>query len=98
MMPKRPSEEGYPMKRVLIAAVALAAMAGAAAAQPAYDSSQGGPPSDYPRCTHKGQDRCMSGGGHMKGHHMGGHHMSKGDKDKGDKGKGGKSSSDGERG
>ena len=82
------------MKRLLIAAAAFTAMAGAAAAQPAYDSSQGGPPSDYPRCTHKGQDRCMAGG-HMAGHHMAGHHKA----DKGDKGaKGGKSSTDGERG
>jgi hypothetical protein len=88
------------MKRLLIAAAALTAMAGAAAAQPAYDSSQGGPPSDYPRCTHKGQDRCMAGGGH--GHHM----VAKQKSDNGAKpaakgGKGaksGKSSSDGERG
>jgi hypothetical protein len=80
------------MKRVLIAAAALTALAGAAVAQPAYDSSQGSPPSDYPPCTHKGQDRCVAGG-HMHGHHMAGHHA------KSDKGaKGGKSSSDGERG
>jgi hypothetical protein len=78
------------MKRLLIAA-AFTALAGAAVAQPAYDPSQGSPPSDYPRCTHKGQDRCMSGGHRMAGHH---HHGDKGDKG----GKGGKSSSDGERG
>lgn len=53
------------MKRLLIAA-ALTAMATAAAAQPAYTSSQGGPPSDYPRCTHRGQDRCVN---HGWGHH-----------------------------
>ena len=74
------------MKRVLIAAAAFAAMAGAAAAQPAYDSSQGSPPSDYPACTHKGQDRCMTG--HMRGHHMAGHKGKAGDEG----GKGGKRS------
>ena len=81
------------MKRLLIAAAAFAAMTGAAAAQPAYDSNQGGPPSDYPRCTHKGQDRCMAGG--MHGHHKGDgeHHHHHHDHDKG-----GKSSTDGERG
>jgi hypothetical protein len=93
MMRRRPSEEGFPMKRILIAAVAFAGMTGAAMAQPAYDSSQGSPPSDYPACTQKGQDRCVAGG-HMKGHHMAAHHHA--DKDKG--GKGGKSSTDGERG
>ena len=76
------------MKRVLIAAAAFAALAGAAVAQPAYDSSQGSPPSDYPPCTHPGQDRCVAG--HMKGHH--GHHKA----EKGEKGS--KSSTDGERG
>ncbi len=81
------------MKRLLIATAALSALAGAALAQPAYDSSQGQAPSDYPRCTHKGQDRCMAGG-HMGGHHM---HMKmhhKADKDAKDT----KSSKDGERG
>ena len=81
------------MKRLLIAAAAITAMAGAAAAQPAYDSGQGGPPSDYPVCKHKGQDRCMAHGG-MHGHHMAGHHHHDHDKDA----KGGKSSTDGERG
>jgi len=78
------------MKRVLIAAAALAALAGAAAAQPAYDTSQGDAPSNYPPCTHKGQDRCMTG--HMR-HVMKGHHHMGAKSDKG-----GKSSSDGERG
>jgi hypothetical protein len=82
-------EEDIAMKRVLIAAAAFTALAGAALAQPAYDPSQGTAPSDYPPCTHKGQDRCMTG--HMKGHHSGGHHQAKGEK-------GGKSSTDGERG
>lgn len=84
------------MKRVLIAAAAFAAMAGAAAAQPAYDSNQGTPPSDYPPCRHAGEDRCMAHGGmHMHGRHMHmGHHHKGGDKDD----KGGKSSRDGERG
>lgn len=73
------------MKRILIAAAAFAALAGAAAAQPAYDPNQGGsPPSDYPPCTHPGQDRCVAG---MHGHHH--HHHGK------DKAK---TSSDGERG
>lgn len=79
------------MKRVLIAAAAFAAMAGAAAAQPAYNSSQGDAPANYPPCTHKGQDRCVSG--HMR-HVMKGHHHPNGEKSA----KGGKSSSDGERG
>jgi hypothetical protein len=82
------------MKRILIAAAALTAMAGAAMAQPAYDSSQGSPPSDYPRCTHKGQDRCVSGG-HAR--HTASHHKASKAKGTGDGG-GGKSSSDGERG
>ena len=74
------------MKRLLIAAAAFAALAGAATAQPAWDESQGQPPSDYPPCTHPGQDRCVTG--HMAGHH--GHHHHGGHK--------GKDSSDGERG
>jgi len=79
------------MTRLLIAAAAFSALAGGAVAQPAYDSSQGAPPSDYPTCTHRGQDRCMQrGGGHMHGKHMGGKHM-------GAK-KGTRSSADGERG
>jgi len=73
------------MMRLLIAAAAFTALAGAAAAQPAYTESQGGPPSEYPVCTHKGQDRCVQRGG--KGHH---HHK--------DAKKGGHSSTDGERG
>ena len=77
------------MKRILIAAAAFTALAGAAVAQPAYDPSQGAAPSDYPPCTHPGQDRCVTGGHH----HMAGHH-----KGHPGKGKGGKSSSDGERG
>jgi hypothetical protein len=81
------------MKRILIAAAAFAAMAGAAMAQPAYDSSQGSPPDNYPPCTHKGQDRCVSGG-HAR--HMAGHH--KASKAKGGESGGGKSSTDGERG
>ncbi len=70
------------MKRILIAAVALSAMAGAAVAQPAYHG-QGGPPPQYPPCTHHGEDRCAQhgdggwrgGGGHW-GRHRGdwGHH------------------------
>jgi len=70
------------MKRILIAAVALSALAGAAAAQPAYHG-QGGPPPAYPACSHYGQDRCAQhgdggwhGGGHWGRHHgdWGGHH------------------------
>jgi hypothetical protein len=74
------------MKRLLIAAAALSALAGAAMAQPAYDPSQGQAPSDYPKCTHKGQDRCVTGG-RMSGGHA---HHHKGGK--------GHSSTDGERG
>jgi len=79
------------MKRLLIVAAAFSAMAAAASAQPAYDPSQGAAPSDYPRCTHRGQDRCANHGwDHHKGpmKHM--HHP-----------KGGKShhsTTDGERG
>ena len=82
------------MKRLLIATAAFTALAGAAAAQPAYDSGQGQPPSDYPPCTEHGQDRCVAGDHHMHGHHMHGHHMhmKAHDRDKGG------SSKDGERG
>lgn len=62
------------MTRVLIAAAALSALAGAALAQPAYENGQGAAPSNYPLCTHKGQDRCTQhgkGGWHGGG---GGHH------------------------
>jgi hypothetical protein len=80
------------MTRLLIAAAAFTALAGAAMAQPAYDASQGSPPSDYPACTHKGQDRCVSG--MRRGHHA--HHAAAA---KGDKAAPkGKSSTDGERG
>ena len=64
------------MKRFLIAAAALAALAGTASAQPAYQG-QGGPPPEYPPCTHHGQDRCVQhgwGGWHGDGDHGGGHH------------------------
>ena len=64
------------MKRILIAAAALSALAGAAMAQPAYHG-QGGPPPEYPPCSHPGQDRCVQhgwGGWHGGGHHgWGGH-------------------------
>lgn len=78
------------MMRLLIAAAAFTALAGAAAAQPAYSESQGAPPEKYPPCTHKGQDRCVQHGG--KGHH----HMA-GHKHMGHKSSA-KSSTDGERG
>jgi len=81
------------MKRFLIAAAALTAMAGAAAAQPAFDPSKGDPPSEYPPCTQPGQDRCVVGGHHMA-HHVVAHR--KGSEGKG--GSSGKSSTDGERG
>jgi len=64
------------MKRILIAAAALSALAGAAVAQPAYHG-QGGPPPAYPPCSHPGQDRCAQhgwGGWHGEGHHGWGHH------------------------
>ena len=88
------------MKGLLIAAAAFSALAGAAMAQPAYHPDQGGPPSNYPPCSHRGEDRCMPRGGwgqhgewrhhhgdwgrHHHHHHMHGH--------------GGHSSTDGERG
>jgi hypothetical protein len=80
------------MIRVLIAAAALSALAGAAVAQPAYSTSQGTAPSSYPLCTHKGQDRCTQHG--KGGWHGGGHH---GHKSAPAAGKG-HSSTDGERG
>ena len=80
------------MKILLIGAAAAFALVGAASAQPAYDSSQGAAPSDYPICSKPGQDRCMQhGAAHKAGvahHHRGDHH----------KGKGGKTTKDGERG
>jgi hypothetical protein len=97
------------MKRMLIIAAAVSALAGAAMAQDAYTASQGAAPSDYPPCTKAGQDRCTQGGhmgghkmaGHMKGHH----HMAKAAKDADSsgtagapEGKKGKTSKDGERG
>ena len=67
------------MKRMLIAAAALCAIAGAAAAQPAWHPREGGPPPGYPPCSHPGQDRCTQhgwGGWHGEGHWHGGwgHH------------------------
>ena len=56
------------MKRLLVAAAALSALAGAAVAQPAYDASQGPAPSEYPKCTKPGQDRCVAGGQHRMRH------------------------------
>ena len=85
------------MKSLLIAAAAAFALAGAASAQPAYDSSQGAAPSEYPVCSKPGQDRCMQhGAAHKAGvphHHKGDHH-----KGKGKGAKGGQTSKDGERG
>ena len=76
------------MKRILIAAAALSALAGAAMAQPAY-RGQGGPPPEYPPCSHPGQDRCVQHGwggwhggeGHWGHHHGWGHHDGDGDGD-----------------
>ena len=87
------------MKRLLIAAAALSALAGAAVAQPAYHPDQGGPPSSYPPCSHHGEDRCAQHGGW-------GHHGDWGHRHHGDWGHrhhhhhmhGGHSSTDGERG
>ena len=50
------------MKRMLIAAAALCAIAGAASAQPAWHPREGGPPPGYPPCDHPGQDRCAQHG------------------------------------
>jgi len=47
------------MKTLFLAAALFAATATAAFAQPAYDASQGPAPSDYPVCSHHGQDRCV---------------------------------------
>ena len=78
------------MKRILIAAVALSALAGAAAAQPAFHG-QGGPPPEYPPCSHPHQDRCVQhgwggwhggdGGGWR--HHWHHHHHSSTDGERG---------------
>ena len=71
------------MKRMLIAAAALCAIAGAASAQPAWHPREGGPPQAYPPCSHPGQDRCLQHGdggwhGGWRHHHDGdgdwGHH------------------------
>ncbi len=90
------------MKRLLIATAALAALAGAAFAQPAYDPAAGGPPSDYPMCTHRGQDRCQQHGhGGYHGDHGGWrrHHGDRDhDHDHDHDGDHGHSSTDGERG
>jgi len=95
------------MKRMLIAAVTLSAIAGAAVAQPAWHARAGGPPQEYPPCSHPHQDRCVQhgmggwhgGGGHHdgdEGHHWRHHH------DDGDEGHHWRhhhhSSTDGERG
>jgi hypothetical protein len=73
------------MKKLLIATAAFAAIGFAASAQPAYDPGQGAAPSDYPTCSHPGQDRCvqgkMHGGGHHHGHHHGAKHHEDKDKD-----------------
>ncbi len=50
------------MKRMLIAAAAICAIAGAASAQPAWHPREGGPPPAYPPCSHPGQDRCVQHG------------------------------------
>ena len=50
------------MKRLLIAAAAMCAVAGAASAQPAFHPREGGPPPEYPPCSHPGQDRCVQHG------------------------------------
>ncbi len=79
------------MKALLIAAAAFSALAGAAVAQPAYHPDQGGPPSDYPPCSHRGEDRCTQHGGWSHRHgDWGRHHHHHGH--------GGHSSTDGERG
>jgi len=46
------------MKSILMIALAASALSGAAAAQPAWRPSEGGPPDHYPPCGHYGQDRC----------------------------------------
>ena len=81
------------MKRMLIAAAALSALAGAAVAQPAFHRGEGGPPAAYPPCTHHREDRCAQhgwGGWHGDGeHHWGGglrwhrHHHSSTDGERG---------------
>ncbi len=71
------------MKRMLIAAAAICSIAGAASAQPAWHPREGGPPPEYPPCSHYHQDRCAQhgwggwhgGGGHeWGGHEWGAHH------------------------
>ena len=83
------------MKRMLIAAAAICAIAGAASAQPAWHPREGGPPPAYPPCSHPGQDRCVQ-------HGLGGWHGGAGRGDDGDWGRHWHhhhhSSTDGERG
>ena len=80
------------MKRLLIAAAALSAIAGAASAQPAWHAGAGGPPQDYPACSHPHQDRCAQHGGWRHhhdaddgdtGHHWRHHHHSSTDGERG---------------
>jgi hypothetical protein len=55
----------------------------APAAAPATDANvvsnapSGSPPSSYPPCTHKGEDRCVARGGGGEGHKAAHHHKAK---------------------
>ena len=83
------------MKSLLIATAVAFAFSGAALAQPAYDASQGAAPTEYPKCTKPGQDRCVSSGHMAKG--KAGHHKMRHKAHKA-AAKGGATSRDGERG
>ena len=85
------------MKRLLIAAAAFTALAGAAAAQQAYTPDQGSPPSEYPRCTHRDQDRCIQPRAWRATHMKARHHAMKGRHHKAEA-KSGHDTADGERG
>ncbi|HEY5410008.1 MAG TPA: hypothetical protein VIJ94_04700 [Caulobacteraceae bacterium] len=91
------------MKRMLIAAAALSAFAGAAVAQPAFHRGEGGPPPAYPACSHPHEDRCAQHGG-GGWHGGGGYHRHWGHEHWGHAGWGHRwhhhhhSSTDGERG
>jgi hypothetical protein len=73
---------GQPAQAAPPAADQSAAPAAPAAA-PATDANvvsnapAGSPPSSYPPCTHKGEDRCVARGGGGEGHKAAHHHKAK---------------------
>jgi hypothetical protein len=59
------------------AAPAAQPVAPATDANVVSNAPSGSPPSDYPPCTHKGQDRCVARGGGGEGHKAAHHHKAK---------------------